>query len=361
VGSYTYYVNCSDIAQNSVTEAYGFTILRRTGGGGGGGGSISSGFVVFPPVVVKQDVFDKTWIEIPAGTPIVFVIAKEDLRVTSIKFTSPELANDVSLAVVPVVLPMHMKTLKGAFQYFRIDHENIPDGTEALIRFTVPRWWLIENSYQPEEIVLLKYSDDWTVLPTKYTSRDKVSAYYEAESEGFSYFAIARYAEEVEEEPVVAPPTGGTVVESEPLPEVEPDEGMALWPIALIIAAVLVGISVVAYHLHGKVEPVAEAVVKTLDPMQRAVGAAKQWILVAHMKGKPNLLLHQRLVARGWPPDLAKRLILEVAGADRVEDPLDRIKEMIAEAYAHGRTKEDVRHALEHAGWPAWKIDELLS
>jgi PGF-pre-PGF domain-containing protein len=309
---------------------------------------------------VKQDVSDKEWSNIEAGTPVVFVVAKEDLRVSSIKFMTPADAADVSISVEEVVLPVHIRSLKEAFQYFRIDSQNFPEGTEVYIRFTVPRWWLVENSYDTEEIVLYKFRDEWTLLPTKFLSRDKLNAYYEAETEGFSYFAIARYTEE-EPDTVAPPATGGAVVEIPPVAEPVREEGMKLWPFVLIIAAVLVGVGVLVFHLHERVPTVAQAVVKTLDPMQRAMGAAKQWILVAHMKGKSNLLLHNRLVARGWPPDLAKRLILEVAGPDRVEDPVDKVKELIAEAYAHGKSKEDIRLALQHAGWPAWKIDELLA
>jgi PGF-pre-PGF domain-containing protein len=356
VGSFTYYVNCSDAAGNYGDATYGFTIERQSGGGGGGS---SSGFVIFPEVVIKQDVPDYEWKKITAGSPVVLFIAQERMPVTKIRIVVPVDAANAGLSVKTVELPFYMQGLTEAYQYLKIDGFNFPDGTEATISFKVPRWWLIENKFDAEDVGLYKFRTEWTLLPTKYISRDKLYTYYEAETEGFSYFAVARIAEEIE--PVAPPPTAEVVSETPPVSEPLPEGVFPLWPFALIIAAVFISLGVLAYHLHERAEPIAREIVRRLDPMQRAVDSAKRWILVAHMKGRNNLVLHQRLVARGWPKELAKKLILEVAGPDRVEDPIDTVKELIAEALSQGRSRDDVRMALEHAGWPAWKIDELLA
>ena len=58
------------------------------------------------------------------------------------------------------------------------------------LRFEVPQDWLAENGHDPGAVALERYSDGWERLPTKPAGFEDDNALFEAESPGFSLFAI---------------------------------------------------------------------------------------------------------------------------------------------------------------------------
>ncbi|MEK6808919.1 MAG: PGF-pre-PGF domain-containing protein, partial [Nanoarchaeota archaeon] len=101
--------------------------------------------------------------------------------------------------VVVKMLPLSPKpdTLppasKKVYQYLEITLENIGDNDieSALISFSVPEKWYKENGIGPESILLYRYSKNiWEKLKTKITGSEGSEVIYEAESSGFSSFAV---------------------------------------------------------------------------------------------------------------------------------------------------------------------------
>ncbi|MFQ6009802.1 MAG: S8 family serine peptidase [Candidatus Aenigmatarchaeota archaeon] len=78
------------------------------------------------------------------------------------------------------------------YAYFSIEKENITndDIESSYINFTVNRSWIEGNSIRPDSISLNKYNNGWTKLTTTKTGEDGYAMYFQAESAGFSFFAI---------------------------------------------------------------------------------------------------------------------------------------------------------------------------
>lgn len=61
----------------------------------------------------------------------------------------------------------------------------------AKIQFRVSRDWLEQNSVDENSVRLLRFNGEWQELPTKLDNITDFYMYYEAESPGFSVFAVA--------------------------------------------------------------------------------------------------------------------------------------------------------------------------
>lgn len=210
--SYTFYVRCKDWANNTnnVSTTISFSVGRRTSGGGGGGGGGSGSIVTYNPST------SQTWTRInPGGTQIMKVVSNEfGVKEISISVINP--ANNVKILVEKLSgKPASVtKNVTGkVFQYLKIDKTNLNDsdlnGT-ARIKFQVNQSWLKSNSLEARNIILKRFADNnWQDLKTTLLSTDGIYAYYEAETPGFSYFAIAEGAVVVPTAPVPDMPEAG--------------------------------------------------------------------------------------------------------------------------------------------------------
>ncbi|WP_462272648.1 lectin like domain-containing protein [Methanohalophilus sp.] len=70
----------------------------------------------------------------------------------------------------------------------RFDTNNLED---PVIGFKVSKTWLSEINRKPDSVVLLHYTDAWHTLPTMQTEEDADHFYFEAQTDGFSPFAIS--------------------------------------------------------------------------------------------------------------------------------------------------------------------------
>ncbi len=79
------------------------------------------------------------------------------------------------------------------FQYLRLDPARYGSITGAFINFSVPRSWLDENHIAPGSIVLYHQTavGGWEALPTMFLYEKDGTAFFFANSPGFSLFAIA--------------------------------------------------------------------------------------------------------------------------------------------------------------------------
>ncbi|MDI6798764.1 MAG: PGF-pre-PGF domain-containing protein [Candidatus Aenigmarchaeota archaeon] len=80
------------------------------------------------------------------------------------------------------------------YRYINIVGENIRDEdiSQAKIKFLVEKSWISGNNIDANTIVLYRFSDNkWNKLATTKVSEDTDYIYYEAQTPGFSYFAIS--------------------------------------------------------------------------------------------------------------------------------------------------------------------------
>ncbi|ODV48888.1 PGF-CTERM protein/PGF-pre-PGF domain-containing protein/methanogen extracellular protein (TIGR04279 family) [Methanohalophilus euhalobius] len=73
---------------------------------------------------------------------------------------------------------------------------------DATISFSVDKTWLDENDVDSSNIRLLRYTTEWTPLPTTMIGEDEDKVYYTADTPGFSSFAIVA---DTESAPVTGP------------------------------------------------------------------------------------------------------------------------------------------------------------
>ena len=212
-----------------------------------GGGSSAGGGIGVPS---SQYIAKGLWQTMPVG------IRTMNIRSDIIPFTKLEI--DVKSAVteeVSITVQLLQETEKPSVgeladakvnSYLEVTKTRITDShiRDIKIRFKVLRTWFTENSIASyDDVLLYRYSREWTALPIQIIDSDDDYIYYEATSSGFSYFAIAEKIEEVPVEepevPVVVTddiPITGDVVEEEP--ELEPEKNNYMVPIIALVIAV---------------------------------------------------------------------------------------------------------------------------
>ena len=135
------------------------------------------------------------WSKITPGVEALMSIDKSGLDFTEIRISVKNQANQVSITVTKIEgSPADVeKEVSGkTYQYIRIQESNLDDANieKSKIKFKVSKTWISENSINELTVGLNRYTDDWIELPTTLTSEDDDYFYYEAETPGFSVFAI---------------------------------------------------------------------------------------------------------------------------------------------------------------------------
>ncbi|MEK6876068.1 MAG: PGF-pre-PGF domain-containing protein, partial [Nanoarchaeota archaeon] len=222
-------------------------------GGGGGGGAAA--------VSAVTDSKAQVWQSVPAGSSVSLDVDKSTIAVTSI------VVNDVKSDLKSVELevaalsanPVSTDAAAKVYQYFRINKENIADAdAESFkITFRVTKAWLTENGLASADVALYRFANDkWNELATTVASTDATYVNYEADTPGFSSFAIGTKSgvkveeeapageEAAEEEKEAAPPEAVKVP--------EPVEAPGKAPVAWIIAAVVIILGIVLIVAYQK-------------------------------------------------------------------------------------------------------------
>jgi PGF-pre-PGF domain-containing protein len=197
VGSYAYVYNTSGgqnwTAGTSITKFLVISVVTATttpSSGGGGGGS--SNINTETGILTKK--YDSIAISIPK------TITESDLSVTSsslteINFYVKERVTDVAMTVEKISgLPASTGAVAGtSYNYVKIEKTNLNDSNigSAHIKFKVPKLWLTNNSIDSSTVSLYRFTTQWDKLATAKLNEDSNYVYYQAETPGFSYFAIA--------------------------------------------------------------------------------------------------------------------------------------------------------------------------
>jgi len=190
-----------------------------SGGGGGGGTSGENYYNILVSETDRQSIFK--------NSDVSFIFDLEDNIVRHINFTALKSAGTVAAKVeilnntsTLVSTPPPNKVYKNLNMWVGnagwATERNIADTT---VVFTVDKSWITENNIDETSIVLYRYSDDtWHKLVTRKIAEDANSLQFEAETPGFSPFAVTGKEEEgdPDREGIIAEPT--VTVDKTPVP-----------------------------------------------------------------------------------------------------------------------------------------------
>ena len=244
-GSFTTTCTATDSNNNTASSSVTYSVNQRGSGGSGGGGATE----------VKQS---NIWVSIESGKTLTLNIAKEDLKVESIEFTTNKDLSNVKLTVTKLASkPESVDAPTGTVaRYLEITKEKLEnaDIASAKIKFKVDKSWLTENNIDEKDVVLLRYTTKWDELATTKTTSTDTSITYEAETPGFSYFAISTKTQAVEQ-PVEQPenqteeqPEEPVVVEPPKEEPKAPADNTWLLVGAVIVVIIIILVAVVAFR-----------------------------------------------------------------------------------------------------------------
>ncbi len=233
-----------------------------TGGGGGGG-------------VARNPQTSKTWDKVTPGAAHIMKISSDDFGVKQISIEVHNKANNIKITIekLPGKPASVTKEITGkVYKYMEIKKENLADDNVkgvVKIKFQVTRGWLLNNKLESDNIVLMRFvNGEWEELKTALLSTDNKYAYYEADSPGFSYFAIGEKGalviveeEVVEEEVVAEEPVEEEVVtvaeeeEEEPIEKPVKKKGISTLGVVLLVIAVIIVIVLIILSTTRKKKP----------------------------------------------------------------------------------------------------------
>lgn len=185
---------CTGTCQASACAAAGVTQVSGGGGGGGAGGGAAE-------TVTSET---QTQPSISAGSSEEFTFLKSDvLAVTEITVTAtadstistPSVTvKESSASALPSGVSVPVSSLEGStYKYLIITKANVEDKqmAKATIKFKVEKSWFKNNKIDPDTVKLNRLVNNvWQELSTKKTGEDATYVHYEAETPGFSTFAI---------------------------------------------------------------------------------------------------------------------------------------------------------------------------
>lgn len=187
------------------------------------------------------------------GTDLTQIYIAVKSRVTSVEITIEKLSEqpaDVATAVPGNVYKYISVTKKN------LDDENIETGK---IKFKVGKSWITDNNVDADTIALYRYAqDEWNELSTSKVSEDDDYIYYEAETPGFSYFAISgeKIAVETTTTTTTVAPTTTTLPPTTTTMPAMPEEiaGIQTWVVAVIVAVIAIAVVVVILMMKGVIK-----------------------------------------------------------------------------------------------------------
>lgn len=133
------------------------------------------------------------------GKANVTITKSLELGVKTISIQVANAVNNVQITVAKTTQPAGSGDVVSAgkvYKYMEIKKSNINDSdiSSATIKIQVERSWLAANNIDEDKVYLYRYNSaakTWEKLATAKESSDAGSVYYNAETPGFSVFAIA--------------------------------------------------------------------------------------------------------------------------------------------------------------------------
>ncbi|MBD3163910.1 PGF-pre-PGF domain-containing protein [Candidatus Woesearchaeota archaeon] len=264
--TYIYNTTSCDYTGNcNMTGTYNFTTAASSSttttttsssSGGGGGGTATSTNVIATEA--------RIWASITSGDSISWDIANSKIAVRGLSFSTKSNYNNVGLDVSSINKPASLAAPNmEVYQYIDIDAQNLPDSgiSSAKIKFRIPFSWFNANNIKRNTVKLLRYNNGWKSLSTEEVSTDSSNAYFEAETPGFSYFAIAGEKPEAEAPDMAlqSPLSHQDESQEEAAGEEDGEDQIVeqksyAWIFWLILIVVIVGLAVYFFISHRKRE-----------------------------------------------------------------------------------------------------------
>ncbi|MBI4163852.1 MAG: PGF-pre-PGF domain-containing protein [Candidatus Aenigmarchaeota archaeon] len=119
----------------------------------------------------------------------------KDVSIQEIVFTAKDSISNVdvkvkTLATKPKQVEQNVSGL--IYKYLEISQKNLEGKIEkATVKFKLEKEWVDINKADKNKVVLNRFTDKWDKLATKLVSEDNTTLFYEAETPGFSFFAIS--------------------------------------------------------------------------------------------------------------------------------------------------------------------------
>lgn len=264
----TFYVK--DIASPQTSTLTGAGTINRvdlsfiipTGGGPGGtsdgsGGSGGGGVVSSEPFE-NIDFFETRDADLIAGIPVTFRFTNPQIAVYELVITGNISAGLTSAKIEHLKGTSRLVTSPPPGTIYK--NLNIWLGTsgfavprnirEAIIKFRVNNVWLSGENIDASKVSMMKWDgSQWISLKTKQVRMDDSFAYYEAESNSFSPFAISGM--KAVTTPGISPTAASGVSPTAAPPAVSPPTALN-WILIVVVAIIIV--TVVYYYVIKKKE-----------------------------------------------------------------------------------------------------------
>jgi len=194
-GNYNWTIRCTDAGNNiNISSSFKLTVSYTapenpsssgsSGGSSGGGGTSTTNKIsrLIPKITEGNNI-------------ILFLEAETNkVDVEEIQIDSNAKVNNVKVTVEKLDEKPEKVSSAGnnIYSYLKIDKTQLTDENinEAKIKFRVNKTWMKKNNLQKDKIILKRFTSSWTKLPTELYNESNDFYFYEAETPGFSVFAI---------------------------------------------------------------------------------------------------------------------------------------------------------------------------
>jgi len=252
--------NCGDsFCDSGETTSSCSADCGSTSSSSGGGSSSSSSGGAAVEVTVKAD-------SVPANTPKTLDIPATDaakVAVDEVIITTTTTATSVVLTVKesskPADAPAPVASTGAVYKYVDITLANVSTNalSSAKVKFKVTKSWVTSNSIDVNTVKLNRLvGTTWSQLSTTKASEDSADINYEADTPGFSTFAIT--GEKVTAAATPSPTPTPTAVAT-PTPRATPTpvspapaQGINLMLLAALIIIIIAGYAFFRMHHHKK-------------------------------------------------------------------------------------------------------------
>jgi len=271
--------------------------------------------------------FSKSWSSINGGDEIPFEVSNDYIPIRSILFKLKDQASGVSLTVVMLSdKPSNVDSLDNHYNYMNVYTGGVISTNVDFAKFSfrVPKTWLAEKGLSKNAISLYRFSDGWNELATTAVVDTDLYQYFEATSEGFSYFAIAEKSDIPE---ATIPDTAAQPNVTDVAPQVqdlaaisgnetetkrEPKVDDSLIKIILIIVLLSALISGLIIYMRNKYRDTLLGD-RTLGKPKKSSSIysirLKYYILKSRKLGKTDKQIKKELIDTGWPEETIKKYI----------------------------------------------------
>ncbi len=193
--------------------------------------------------------------KVEAGSTGTLTFTK-DVSIQEITFTAKDAISnaDVKVKTLSSKPKSVEQNVSGVvYKYLEISQKNLDGKIEkATVKFKLEKAWVDANKVDKNKVALSRFTDKWDKLTTKLVSEDNTTLFYEADTPGFSFFAIS--AEEASDS------ADATTPDSPTSPATGLIIGGSTTAAIIVVVAVIVAIAILV--ISGKKKPAKPTKIK---------------------------------------------------------------------------------------------------